>query len=286
MRRGLEARIRANLQQVTRLTEEALRALNRARTPESVGAALEALPIDDGRVRRVLLEKYAALAPEPSRRDPGCHLRVALLKGLRGRAVAGDAPLLEAALWTYEFIRPEEVAGGLRATALLVLREVDDRLASFHAVRLLGDRQTSRMSGEPAATAARLLAAQGEVLPLYQRLTVPDSQSEVAAECLRGLREAPQSVLGRLADELGPSRDGLVLIALIDVLLGHAEAERLAPALMGLVEECPDLDVVRYAATAIVAERRIAAIEELRARAGLDGQRGELVREALSLLPG
>ena len=271
---------------MTRLTEEALRALRRARTPEAVDGALEALPLDDARVREALLEKYSALAPEASRRDPGCHLRTTLLRGLRGRAVADDGSLLEAALWTYEFIPPEEVAAGLRAVALLLLGELEDQLASFHAVRLLGDRHTNRMSGEPAVTAARLLAAQGQVLPLYQRMTLPHSHPEVAVECLRGLGEAPQSVLGRLAQDLGPSGDGILLIGLVDVLLDHTEADRLAPALMGVVEECPDLDVVRYAAAAIVAKRRIAPIDQLRARAGLDGERGLLVRDALSLLPG
>jgi hypothetical protein len=250
-----------------------------------VGGALEALPVDDGRVRQVLLEKYTALAPEASRRDPGCLLRVAVVKGLIGRALAGDAPLLEAALWTYEFIPPDEVAGGLREAALLALGELDDLLASFHAVRLLADRHTNAMSGQPAVTAARLLAVQGQVLPLYQRLTVPGVHPEVAVECLQGLGQAPPSLLGRLAEQFGQSGDGLVLIALVDVLLGHAEADRLAPALMVLVEECPDLDVVRYAATAIVARRKTAPIEQLRARAILAGPRGALVREALSLLP-
>jgi hypothetical protein len=270
---------------VTRLTEEALRALTRARTPEAVGGALEALPLDDGRVHQVLLDRYAALDPEASRRDPGCHLRVALVRGLRGRAVAGDSPLLEAALWTYEFIPPEEVAGGLRGAALLVLAELDELLASFHAVRLLGDRHTSAMSGQPAVTAAQLLAVQRQVLPLYQRLTVPAIHPEVAAECLQGLGQAPPSLLDRLAEQFGQTGDGLVLIALVDVLLGHAEADRLGPALMVLVEECPDLDVVRYAAAAIVAGRKIALIEQLRARETLADPRGTLVREALSLLP-
>jgi hypothetical protein len=270
---------------VKTFTEQALVALSRARTPHAVAGALEALPPDEGRVRDVLLEKYASLATQGPRRDPGCFMRSALVSGLMGRAAAVDTPLLEAALWTYEFIPPNEVAKGLRAAALLVLGGLDDELAGYHAVRLLGDPHTSPMSGEPAVTAARLLAAQRQVLPLYQRLTLPGTASEVAAECLRALEGAPASLLRRLADEYAAATDGLVLLALVDLLTGHAQAAALAPALLAVVEQCPDLDVVRYAAMAVVAGRRRELIDPLRERASLEGPRGELVREALSLLP-
>ena len=272
------------LLRVKTFTERALGALTRAGTPHAVAGALEALPPDESRVREVLLEKYTALASQGARGDPGCFIRSALLTGLRGRATAADTPLLEAALWTYEFT-PDEVAKGLRAAALLVLAEVDEELAGYHAVRLLGDSQTSPMSGEPAVTAARLLAAQRQVLPLYQRLTLPGTTSEVAAECLHGLEDAPASLLGRLAEEYAGASDGMVLLALVDLLAGHGQSAALAQALMAVVERCPDLDVVRYAAMAVVAGRRSDLIAALRERASLEGSRGELVREALALLP-
>jgi len=59
----------------------------------------------------------------------------------------------------------------------------------------------------------------------------------------------------------------------------------LAQALLSVVERCPDLDVVRYAAMTVVAGRKSELIDALRKRASLEGPRGELVREALSLLP-
>jgi hypothetical protein len=270
---------------VRTFTERALEALSRARTPHAVAGALEALPPDEGRVREVLLEKYAALTAEGPRKDPGFFMRSALLSGLMGRASAADTPLLEAALWTYEFIPPNEVAKGLRAAALLVLGELDDELAGYHSVRLLGDPHTSPMSGEPAVTAARLLAAQRQVLPLYQRLTLPGTAPEVAAECLHALEGAPASLIRRLAEEYAGASDGLVLLALVDLLTGHAQAATLAQALLSVVEQCPDLDVVRYAAMTVVAGRKSELIDALRERASLEGPRGELVREALSLLP-
>jgi hypothetical protein len=271
---------------VERVTEQALRALGRARTPEALSAALEALPEADPRARDLLVEKYWMLAAERGRRDPGCHLRTAILRGLRRRAQAVDADLLEHALWTYELLPPgpQEVAGDLRGAALLALAQLDDRASSFHAVRLLGDGDTSRFSGEPALTAARLLAAQGQLLPLYEQVLRHEPPGEVALECLRALTEAPRALVARLAEERRRRGDEIALLGLVELLLGHPEKERLVDVLMAFVEESDRLDVVRYAATAIVAGREMKLIDGLRARAGLPGPRGELVREALALL--
>jgi hypothetical protein len=271
---------------VSQLTTEALRALSRAKSPEAIATALEMLPEADPRAREELWKRYQLLSADARRRDPGCLLRAALVRGLRGRTLPADAAPLEAALSTYEFTVPStETAGGLRAAALLVLSDLDERLAGFHAVRLLGDPHTSSMSGEPAATAARLLASQRQVLVLYQRLLEPELPAEVAAACLPGLQEAPPSVLAALAEQHRASNDPVLLLALTDLLLQHADAERLAPALGTVIEESADLDVVRYAAAAVVAGRKPPLIAMLRARATLPGPRGELVREALTLLP-
>lgn len=50
---------------------------------------------------------------------------------------------------------------------LALLETIDTALASYHSVRLLNDLHTSRMSGEPALSAVRFLANQGQFLPLY-----------------------------------------------------------------------------------------------------------------------
>jgi hypothetical protein len=270
---------------VNRLTEEALRALLRAKTVEAIGTALELLPDGDPRARQALLERYHALSADTRRRDSDCMLRSALLRGLRGRALASEVPLLEEALRTYEFRPGEEVAGRLRAAALLVLADLDEALGAFHAVRLLGDRHTSEMSGEPAVTAARLLASQGHSLVLYQALRRDAIQPELAAACFEGLGGAPASVLAELADERWKEYPAAALLALVDVLLAHPDAGRLSAVLARIVDEAEDLDVVRYAATAMVAGRKPPLIEARGTRANLPGKRGELVREALALLP-
>ncbi|HEY6015338.1 MAG TPA: hypothetical protein VIU16_01020, partial [Gaiellaceae bacterium] len=56
------------------------------------------------------------------------------------------------------------------AAALVALHAVDERLAGFHAARLLHDPHASPMSGEPAVRAVRVLAALGQPLPLYAYL--------------------------------------------------------------------------------------------------------------------
>jgi hypothetical protein len=64
---------------------------------------------------------------------------------------------------------PEAQHGFLRAGALLILNELDDSLAGFEATRLLVDGLTDPMSGEPALTAVRALASQGQAAALLLR---------------------------------------------------------------------------------------------------------------------
>jgi hypothetical protein len=92
-------------------------------------------------------------------------------------------------------------------------------------------------------------------------------------------------VLAALADDLGKECTGAALLALVDLLLAHPDAGRLSAVLARIVEEADDLDVVRYAATAMVASRKPPFLEALGTRANLPEKRGELVREALTLLP-
>ena len=270
---------------MSRLTEEALRSLARARSPEAIGAALELLPDGDPRARLGLLDRYASLAADHRRRDPGSLLRTALIRGLRDRAQPADIPLLEAALQTYEHVPPNEVAGPLRGAALLTLAVLDGRLAGYHAVRLLVDRHTATVSGEPAATAARFLGSAGQTMVLYQAVLLPAQHPAVAAACLAGLAGMPASLLAALARERWRALQGEPLLALVDLLLEHPESELTSGPLVEIVEESDDLDLVRYAAAAVVAGRKPPLIEALRAGGVLPGVRGELVREALTLLP-
>ena len=69
-------------------------------------------------MRDELWKRFLILSADPRRRDPGCLLRAALVRGLRGRALPGDAAPLEAALWTYEFTLPSTETAPL-ATSIL-----------------------------------------------------------------------------------------------------------------------------------------------------------------------
>jgi hypothetical protein len=198
--------------------------------------------------------------------------------------LASDLRLLEAAVQTYEFGVRGEVACNLRAAALLALAQVDERLATFHATRLLADKFTATGSREPALTAARLLAATGQHLPLYLHLLEDGAIGEEAGECFRALADAPASVLLDLAERWQSSADEQALLGLFDAVLSHPEIDRVMPS-MRFIEESPLLDLAGYVATAILADRRETLIEPLRDRASLPGARGKAVREALDLRP-
>ncbi len=249
---------------------------------------------DDPRPRPALLARYADYGAG-ARRDTGGFERAALLRALRPVARGEDAALLERAVLTYEFIPPfagpteGEVAAGLRSVALVALNTVDETLAGYHAARLLIDRYTSDMSGEPAVTAARVLAAQGRPLPLYGYL-LRDREAglgvaEVVAECLRGLEKAPASALRPLVERYLGSGDEFVLLGLFDLLLARADRTAFDDDIVGFARATRLYNVYRYLVSAIVAGRDDALIDRL---AGLaadeeDRLKAEILDEALAL---
>lgn len=271
----------------------ALRLVEVATHPEALQEALDALAeSDDPRLRPALLARYTSLAANGPRRDPGCFQRAALLRALRPLARKDDAALLEEAVRTIECMPPfappnrGDVAAGLRSVALVALNEVDETLAGYHAVRLLMDQYTSPMSGEPAATAARVLAAQGHVLPLYEYLLAPlPGSAEVVAECLRGLDEMPMSLLRPLIERFAASDDEIVLLGLFDLLLTRDDSAAFTDVVLDFVRTTRQYNVYRYVVSVIVARRRKDLIAELAALVGDEPDRvkAEILREALAL---
>ena len=150
----------------------ALDLLGREHGIQTVSAALAVVLAAPPRpaARPILLGLYAYYDADGVKRDPGCDLRVTVLTALQPLVQGDDAALAERALTTYEFLPPThaESAGELRAAGLLLLAGLDPERARYHAVRLLVDPHTSRMSGRPAVDAVRLLADHGQTLPLYQ----------------------------------------------------------------------------------------------------------------------
>ncbi|MBV9172386.1 MAG: hypothetical protein JOZ81_20110 [Chloroflexi bacterium] len=271
----------------------ALRLVETERHPDVSQAALDVLAgASDPRVRATLLERYTFLEGDPTRRDAGCFGRAAILKALRDMARQDDAALLERAVSTYEFLPPgrledSEVAAGLRSVALVTLNEIDETLAAYHAVRLLHDRFTSRMSGEPAVTAAQVLASQGHALPLYAYVLgdaglVP----EVVAECLRHLTAIPTSLLAPLVDRYVSSEDELILLGLFDLLLAHEAKAAFATVVLDFLRTTSLTNMYRYLVNTVVADRRVELIEPLYvlAQNEQDRDKATILREALALL--
>jgi hypothetical protein len=228
--------------------------LGRARNPESIGSAVGMLgDSSDPRIRQVIAEKCATLNAEPRRRDPGCFQRTALVRALRGRATAAEIPLLETALWTREIIGRFDAASDLRAAALVTLNEVDDRLATFHAARLL--RDAHEMSGEPAVTAAKLLAARDQLLPLYALAAERDGAAEVRAESLRGLIGLPVSLVIKLLEDYRDEKDDAVILGLFDLLLGHPSRTVFSGFIASFLDRTQSIDLYRFVVNSIVATR-------------------------------
>lgn len=248
---------------------------------------LRAAP-EDTRVRAALLEAYARFESGPGRGDQGCYGRMALLRALRPLARREDAALLARAASTYEFLPPgrSEVAAGLRSTALVVLNDVDEQLASYHAIRLLTDQHTSPLSGEPAITAAQTLAVQGQYLPLYGYAVRTDAtMPELVAECLRNLSGVPLSVLWPLVDRYITSPHEIVMLGLFELLLAHPERQVFLPLIVEFLRETRLMDLYRWLVSTALTSREpklIAAIKALE-REENDPRKLVILHDALSL---
>jgi hypothetical protein len=251
-----------------------------------VAAALKVLtarpPAD---LRTLLLAKYAACDADGVKRDPGGLIRIQLLGALRPLALPEDTPLLERAAATYEFLFGE-ATGDLRAAALLALNEADDRLAEFHCVRLLIDEYTSVMSGEPALTAARILASHGQILPLYAYVTQAQrTVADVIAECVRSLATIPASLLPSLVERYRASEEEIVLLGLFDLVLAHEARAGYTDFLFEFLRDTPHHNIYRYLVSVLIAGRDAALIDRLAAlaEAERDPEKRTILREALAL---
>jgi hypothetical protein len=260
--------------------------LGRAKNPEAIASAVGMLGDSaDPRIRQVIAQKYETLNAEPRRRDSGCFQRTALVRALRGRATPDDTRLLEMALWTIEIIGRFDAATDLRAAALVTLNDVDGALASFHAVRLLSDAH--EMSGEPAVTAARLLAIREQLLPLYGLVASGGGTPEVRAECLRGLTGLPVSLVTHLLEQYRDENDSTVMVGLFDLVLGHRSRAEFAGFIASVLDRTQAVDLYRFVVNSIVARRDPALIALLRRPdgPGENSPKGTVLREALELMP-
>jgi hypothetical protein len=144
--------------------------------------------------RPVLLDLYEYYAADGVKRDPGCQIRSRILQALLPISVAPDGALAERALTTYEFLPPTraESAGGLRAAGLALLAEWDPGVAVYHAVRLLTDPHTARMSGEPAVRRRACWAARANCCPSTAMCSIYPTPSPRSGRSACGTWPAPR----------------------------------------------------------------------------------------------
>ncbi len=270
----------------------ALSLVETERMTDVVLAALQVITKNPSSAARpVLLRKYAYLDADGIKRDPGGFVRSQILRALRRVARVDDLPLLERAATTYEFMPParSEVASEIRSNAVVAMNELNAELASFHCVRLLADSYTSTMSGEPALSAARILASQLQLLPLYQYVVSPTPRvPEVVSEALRSLAAIPGSLLEPLVDRYRTTDDGVELVGLFDLILTHKQGSDFNAFVVEFLRETTMIDVHRYVLAAIVANRKtdlVASVLQI-AREETSRRKIENLIDALALMRG
>ena len=253
-------------------------------------AALQALTeLPAPQAREPLLRLYNYYATSGPKRDPGAHTRRAILDALRPVALPVDVPLLSDAASSYEFLPPDfrEDAVLLRCGALLILNELDGSLARFHAVRLLVDGYTQKMSGEPALTAVRVLSSQDELLPLYQLAmgAAATNLPEVLSECLRSLTGIPDEFVPSLVERYGQSKDGVILVGLYEFLIGHHAGPQALDFLAASLVSLSDLDVYRYLVITLLSSRQpvLISLVSNSARFAVDSRHSAILLEAAEL---
>lgn len=273
--------------------EQMLLALEWLRDGGEPGAREAALEVLAGRaqvtekaLRPVLLGLYEKL--DGPKKDPGGYLRTAIVQALRPAVREADVPLLERAAMTYDFSSygGKDVAGMLRAEALVTLADVAPRVAGAHAVRMLFDVHTDEMSGEPALTAVRLLAENEQALPLYSYLLQEGQRlAEVVTECLKHMVHLPAALAEALVRRYLAVRSDVVHVAVVDLVVGHDEPAAVAPPLFEFLLAPGAHDVYRYAVTALVASRAPDLLKGVLrlAEREIDPVRRSSLRQALSL---
>ena len=233
--------------------------------------------------RPVLLEHYVWFMGDGPKRDPGAYVRGAVLAALRPIAHPDDLDLAVQAVLTYEFLPPEfrEEGALLRAGGLLIVADLDDRIARFLAARLLGDEFNEKMSGEPGLTAIRVLASLDETLPLYQYAVgnATGKLPELVSESLRSLTSLPVLLVPPLVERFAATENPAIKIGLWDLLMQHQAGPQELPVLARALAAERDLDILRYLAIGLVTTHRPELIDLVRQQV-----RREKGRERLAVL--
>ncbi|TAK22830.1 MAG: hypothetical protein EPO26_10265 [Chloroflexota bacterium] len=267
-----------------RLALDILRSEN---SPRAIEPALKLLASDPPTEARLTLrDLYWAFHREPIRRDIDCELRTSIVEMLRTLNSGADADIAEAAISTIQPTPPGmvDVAQPLRAGGLLLMAQIDPEIAAYHAAALVTDPHTSAFSGEPAATAIRLLAGMRQFLPIWGAARRPGLPPEALAAALEALGGAPASlVLTLLHDHLtaatarGPEGEADILVIGDAAFTGRFAA--MYEAIADRVAATTNVNLARYLAVAARRSADEAAIEAMRAAA----QRASMpIRDAIA----
>jgi hypothetical protein len=290
---------RAKLQKLESLAENpkeqvsyALSLLQSERDRQVLAAALVVLKeLPEQTSRPVLLERYQYYADNGPKRDAGADLRAAILRALRPLACREDVPFLEKACLTYESMasRHDAEGGLLRSIALIILNDLDEALASYYAVKLLVDKTTSEMSGEPALTGAKILGEQGQILPLYEYLLQQgDTLQEVAATCLRNLARVPEPILEQIVMRYSHSTSEVMLLGLFDLLLAHPMGEKFGEVFTKFLTSTNSFEMYRYVVLTMITGNKPQLQTNLlaTAKSEKDPLKRKILTELLPLLKG
>ncbi|MEZ4682021.1 MAG: hypothetical protein R2932_48220 [Caldilineaceae bacterium] len=206
-----------------------------------------------------------------------------------------DIPRIVAVTTTFVFPPPQfkEEGAMLRSAALAALNELDDDLARYHAVRLLANEHTDAMSGEPAVTAANVLASRGEILPLYFYVMQDGARAvpEVVSTCLGNLTTLRTDLLPDLLTRFTAARgepepSEIILVGIFDLLLNHEAGPQQLDFLTGFLHTSDQLDAYRYLVVTMATSGNPQLIELLieQADATTDRNKASLLLDGLTLL--
>jgi len=259
---------------------------------EAILAALQILTsTPHAPAREALLALYADYGGRNEKRDPAAYMRAAILRALREIVLPTDVPFLAAATATYVFPPPDfkEEGAMLRAAALLALAEIEDDLARYHAVRLLANEHTDSMSGEPALTAAKVLATQGEIIPLYFYVMQDGARvlPEVVSTCLSNLTALRPDLLPGILARYAESKNEIILVGLFDLLLNHQAGLQATELITHFLQQSQQLDAYRYLVVTMATSGKPDVVQLLikGSQLGVAKAKVAILREAMTLVP-
>ncbi|HUN09532.1 MAG TPA: hypothetical protein PLQ56_23205 [Aggregatilineales bacterium] len=253
--------------------QEALRLLTSGRRAE-VDHALMLLERDEVRdqltveQRPALRRKLVDLMDGPPAQDKAGLLREKLTRLLAHIAHPDDRDVFIRAATTY-YVQPvEDVAQNLRSAGLIGLAEIDRELACLYAVRLLGEKDTSRFNGEPSVTAVNVLERFGQTLALLQFVIAvarayDPRQGESVARAFEALPvDLPEAALLHAAQPYVEAGHAVPCTGIINLAVKREE-EALHDLLEQMLTSTHDTDLHRYGTVMLATSRKPALVERL-----------------------